>query len=113
MAAMSTALTAYSDLGDKRTYFTSGHTIQKPKLVISTRQAPVGNQTVASYGLNVIHGTVDAEGIPLQSKVNLGVTGKIPINGDPADVTAAIAILRDYVASDEFVAAMTNLSHPE
>jgi hypothetical protein len=112
MAGMTTALTEYSDLGDKRTYFTSGHTVQKPKLVISTRRAPVGNQTVAQYELNVVHGTEDAEGNPLQSKVNIGVTARIPINGDSADVTAAQAILVDYVGSDEFTAALANLSHP-
>lgn len=112
MAAMTTALTEYSTIGDKRTYVTPGSTVQKPKLVVVQRKAPTGNQSVAQYSVSVVHATEDAEGIILQSKVSLGVDCRIPIQGQTADVTAALVILRDYVASDEFTAALSDLSFP-
>lgn len=102
MAAMTTALTEFSTLGDSRTYTTSGHTSSKPKLVVQKRKVPVGNATVAESSITVVHATEDPDGNVLPQKVSFGITVRSPINGDAADVTAALAIIRDIVAGDEF-----------
>jgi hypothetical protein len=39
MAAMSTALTEFSDKENSRTFFYTGHTVTKPKLVLQRRSA--------------------------------------------------------------------------
>lgn len=102
MAAMSTSLTEFSDLGDSRTYTTSGHSASQPKLVVQRRRVPVGNQTVAETTVSVIHATADSDSSILPQKASISVTAKYPINGTYADVTAALAIFRDIVAGDEF-----------
>lgn len=102
MAAMTTALTEFSDSGNSRTYTTSGHSVQKPALVMQKRKVPTGSQTVAEDTIEVLHGTVDAEGIALPTRVSMKVTVRRPIDGAQADVDAALAILRDIVAGDEF-----------
>lgn len=107
MAAMVTALTEFATNGDSRTYTTAGHTVGKPKLVIQKRRVPVGKQTVAETICSVIHGTEDSAGDSLPSKVAMSVTVRTPVDGIAADVTAALAILRDLVAGDEFGNAVT------
>lgn len=107
MAAMSTALTHFSTDGDSRTWTTSTHTVGKPRLVIQKRKVPVGNQVVAETTLSVIHATVDAAGVTLPQKVTFSATYRTPITGATGDTTAALAIFRDIVASDEFGAAVT------
>lgn len=107
MGALATALTEFADNGDSRTYTTAGHTSAKPKLVIQKRKVPTGNQTVAEFSGAVIHGTEDADGLVLPKKTSLTVSGSYDINGDAADLAAALVILRDLVASDEFEASLT------
>lgn len=102
MAAMSTALTEFSDSGNSRTYTTSGHTFGKPKLVLQRRRVPVGSQVVAEDTISVVHATEDADGNILPQKVSLTVTLRRPINGLSTDVDAALVIFRDIIAGDEF-----------
>lgn len=102
MAAMSTALTEFSDKENNRTWTITGHTVQKPRLAIEKRKLPVGNGGSASTTLSVVYGTVDATSTPLAAKIAFDVTVRYPINGLAADVTAALAVFRDIVASDEF-----------
>jgi hypothetical protein len=111
MAAMTTALTEFSDLGDKRTYTTSGHTVSKPKIVISQRKLPVGAQTVSEYSFSVIHATEDDSGLVLQSKPTAKVSFTQPVNGQSSDVTAVLTILKDIVASDEFANSVSTAEH--
>lgn len=102
MAAMTTALTEFSDNGNSRTYTYTGHTASEPRLVIQRRRVPAGNQSVLEDSFSVISSTEDAAGELLTSKVNFTLTLRRPVDGIAADVTAALAILRDIVAGDEF-----------
>lgn len=108
MAAMSTSLTGFSNNGNSRTYtVTATHTAAKPRLVIQTRKVPAGNQTVLENRISVIYATTDAAGNVIPDRDSFQVIHRRPINGQAADDTAALAVLRDIVASDEFTAMTT------
>lgn len=102
MAAMTTALTEFSQSGNSRTSTTSGHTSVSPKLVIEKRRVPEGNQTMIEYSCKVVHATVDADGLTLSQKVSFEAAVRYPVAGQAADVTAALAVFRDIIAGDEF-----------
>lgn len=102
MAAMTTALTEFRDLGDSRTYTYTGHTSAEPKLVIQRRTVAVGASGVQESIVQVVSSTEDSTGAILSSKVMFEAKVRYPVNGISADVTAALAIFRDIVAGDEF-----------
>jgi len=102
MAAMTTVLKPFSENGNSRTTTTSGHTAAMPKLVIEKRRVPEGNQTMIEYEARVIHATEDDDGAVLAQKVSLGLMVRYPVSGQAADVAAALVILRDICAGDEF-----------
>lgn len=102
MAAMSTALTEFSDNGNSRTYTYTGHTAAKPQLVLQKRRVPSGNQKVLEDTVTVLDATEDDDGFVLAQKVSFSVVVRRPIDGQAADVTAALAVFRDIVAGDEF-----------
>lgn len=102
MAAMTTALTEFSDNGNSRTYTSTGHVASKPKLVLQRRRVPSGNQTVLEDTVTVLHGAEDSNGDVLESKVSFSVTIRRPLSAIGADVDAALAVFRDIVAGDEF-----------
>jgi hypothetical protein len=106
MAAMTTALTEFSTLGDSRTYTTTGHTTSKPKVVVQKRKVPTGNQVVSEVSVAVIHATEDDASLILPQKVSMTVTVRSPISGQSTDVDAALVILRDIIAGDEFANAV-------
>lgn len=107
MASMTTVLTEFSTMGNSRTSTTSGHTVVKPKLVIEKRRVPEGNQTMAEYSCKVVHATEDANGEILSNKVSFETVVRYPVLGASADVTAALAIIRDIIAGDEFANSVT------
>jgi hypothetical protein len=51
---------------------------------------------------------LDPDGNVLQSKVGFSASVRYPANGQSSDVTAALAVFRDLVASDEFAATVTS-----
>lgn len=102
MAAMTTVLTEFANNGNSRTCTTSTHTAGKPRLVIEKRRVPEGNQVVGEFSAKVVHATVDAAGLILSNKVSFEAVVRYPINGDVADVNAALVIFRDMIASDNF-----------
>lgn len=102
MAAMSTTLTEFADNGNSRTYTQAAHTVLAPKLVLQKRRVPTGSQTIAEDVITVLHSTTDADGAVLAQRVTFSVTVRRPINGDADDVAAALVVLRDIVAGDEF-----------
>jgi hypothetical protein len=102
MAAMTTVLTEFSNIGNSRTSTTSGHTAVKPKVVIEKRRVPEGNQVIVEYAMKVVHATVDADGVILGNKVSFEVVTRYPLAGVSADRDAALAIFRDIIAGDEF-----------
>jgi hypothetical protein len=101
MAAMSTALTEFSNIGNSRTYTVTGHTSSKAKLVLETRRVPSGKQNVAENVITVAYATEDADGLLIPQKASCSFSCKFPINGDTADRDAVLAVIRDIVASDE------------
>jgi hypothetical protein len=111
MAAMSTALTEYSDSYNSRTYIRSGHTALSPSLVIQKRTVPSGATGVVSDSIKTVDVTDDADGIQLDSKVTFEVIVRRPVNGTAADVTAALAVFRDIVAGDEFTATVNQSTY--
>lgn len=102
MPQMATVLTEFADNGDARTFSLPGHTAQKQKLFRQKRTLPANAQANARAEAAVVLGTVDSTGLALSNKVNLSVACSLPVNGDAADVDAAIGYLRDFVASDDF-----------
>lgn len=107
MAAMTTALTEFSDNGNSRTYTYTGHTALIPKLVLQKRRVPSGNQTVIEDTITVLVATKDADNNVLPQKVSFSATIRRPLNGTSADVTAALATFRDIIAGDEFGTTVT------
>lgn len=105
MAAMTTALTVYSDDRNSRTYVNeANHTVAEPRLVIQKRRPAENGRTRNEGTVDVVHGTSDADGNPLSEKLVIGCKALVPIAGQDADTDTAITLFRDFVASDEFVA---------
>lgn len=102
MAGMTTVLTEFATSGNSRTSTLSGHTAMVPKLVIEKRRVPEGNQTVVEYSCKVVMATVDADGMTLSQKVTFEMVVRYPVLGAAADVSAALAVIRDIIAGDEF-----------
>lgn len=111
MASFTTTITEFSDRENHRTYEVSGNTVQKPKLVINKRKVPATITANAETHLLVVYGTEDAEGNPLAAKVVFDASVRQPADALPADVTAALAVFRDFVASDEFTALVNSQSY--
>jgi hypothetical protein len=111
MASFSTVITEFSDENNRRTWAISGHTVQHPRLVIQKRKVPATPEAVSESELMVVYGTEDAEEIPLTSKVVFSAAARYPANCDSADVTAALATFRDFVASDEFTAMVNSQAY--
>jgi hypothetical protein len=109
MAAMSTALTEFSDKENSRTYALAGHSALRPNLVIQKRSLPAGSNGVAESVIQVLYGTVDADDKPLSSKVLFEVKVRYPVNigSSETDITDALAVFRDIVAGDEFANTVT------
>lgn len=108
MAAMTAVLTEFSDMGNSRVYAQDGHSALKPKLVLQKRISPVGNQVVAQDTITVVNATEDADGNVLPARVTFQCVVRRPLNGDATDVTAALALFRDLIASDNFGATVTS-----
>lgn len=102
MAAMSTNLTEFSDKENNRTYVIAGHTVVSPRVVIQKRKVPATSTAQSESKVDVVFGTTDAADVPLASKIVFGASVRYPANCDPTDVTAALAVFRDLVNSDEF-----------
>jgi len=110
MASLSATLTEFADNGNSRTYTSSGHTSVKPKLVIEKRVVPVGNQTMAEFSAAIVQAVNGADGGIAAQKVSYEVKVRYPtIDADSTDLSsvqdAALVLLRDFVASDEFTAS--------
>jgi hypothetical protein len=111
MAAMTTALTEYSDKENSRVYVYTGHSVNKPKKVLQRRKEPTGGQEIIEDVITVYNGTEDSNGDYLDSRVTFTLTLRRPKDGIAADVTAALAVLRDIVASDEYTAVTTGSTY--
>lgn len=111
MAAMSTVLTEFSDNGNSRTYTRTGHSALNPRLVIQKRKVATSPQGSAEDTIDIISGTLDADGNMLPGRIAFSVTIRRPVLGQATDVTAALAVLRDIVASDEFTSTVNTQNY--
>lgn len=102
MAAMTTALTEYSDKENSRTYVVSGHSVSKPKKVLQKRKEAINGATIQEDTITVYYGTEDSNGDLLDSRVTFTVTLRRPKDGIAADVAAALVVFRDIIAGDEY-----------
>lgn len=107
MPALATSLTEYSDESNSRTYTVSGHTVAKPKLVLQKRKVGTPGAASSVDDLQVIFGAADASGAILPGRIAFTISVRRPVEAVSADTAAALAVVRDIVASDEF-AAMVN-----
>lgn len=107
MAAMTIALTEFSDNGNSRTYSLASHTVVKPRMVTQKRKVPTGNQVTVEDTIHVQYATEDASGAVMPQRCSFTVTVARPLGHDAADVTAALADFRDIIASDEFTNTVT------
>lgn len=111
MAGFTTSISEFSDKENHRTYMVAGHTVQAPRLVIQKRKVPATAAASAESHLMVVFGTKDAEELPLASKIVFDAGVRYPADGAPGDVTAALAVYRDFVASDEFTAMVISQAY--
>lgn len=102
MPAMATVLTEFADNGNSRTYTYAGHTAAEPRLVIQRRKVATTSTAVAEDVIQVISSTEDTAGELLDSRVLFEIKKRHPVNGIAADLAAALVIVRDIVASDEY-----------
>lgn len=105
MADMTTTLTEYAMSGDSKSFTVAGHTAQLPRLVIQKRRLPASPKGNAQMTTSFIRGAVGADSIPLAGKVAVDVISRFPLEmiNMSSEVDAVIALVRDYVASDDFV----------
>jgi len=68
---------------------------------------PTGNSSILEDTVTVLSSTEDSLGSLLQSRVSFSITVRRPSDGIASDVTAALAIIRDVVAGDEFANTVT------
>jgi len=110
MAAHAITLGDYQNNGDQQIWTMPGHTALDPYLVIQKRRAPSNPSANLEDTLAVVKQTEDADGVALPSRVLFEAKVKRPKLGQDADVTAALAHFRTFVASDEFGAMVTGQS---
>lgn len=108
MAALATTLVHFASQGDNITYTYTGHTVGDPRLVLQKRRVPTGNRVMAETTVTVVSGTQDSTGANIPNRVSFSANIAYPVTGVYADVTAALAIFRDVVASDEFTAMVAS-----
>lgn len=110
MAAMTTALADYTYNGNVRAFKHPNHTAQKAKLITQKRKAAVGTTGVSEDNISVAYTTLDANDIPIPAKVTFSVNVRRPSNmaGDATEVTDALALFREIIASDNFGSVVTS-----
>lgn len=111
MPALAATLVQYSDEQNARTYTTTGHTVAKPKLVIQKRKVGTVGGASGSDTINVVYGTTDPLGAVMPGRVVFEANIRRPVEADATDLSAALALIRDIVASDEFAAVVTTQNY--
>jgi hypothetical protein len=111
MAAMTTAITEFSDRENVRTWTYTGHAIQTPRLIIQKRRVPTSATGKYENTFSVVAGTVDGSSVPLSTRLAFDLNVRGPADGASADVSATLAVFRDLVNSDEFAAAVATQNY--
>jgi hypothetical protein len=108
MASFSTTISVFNDGDNARTYSLPGNTVALPRLLVQKRKQPKTSTNLAEDRLLVLYGSTDDDGTPLASKVVIELNVRRPANAQSADVTAALAVARDFIASDEVTAMVSS-----
>lgn len=111
MASYTTVIKGFSEKENSRTYEISGHTVLAPKLLIQKRKVAATAEASAESQLQVVYGTSDADGNILQKKVVFSADVRYPVNGQASDISAALVVFRDFVASDEFTSLVNSQTY--
>lgn len=111
MASYTTTLTEHNSGDNMKVWSIDGHSALDPKLLIQKRRNPANPSANLETTVSVVQQTEDADGIVLPSRVVAEVRFKYPKLGQSADVTAVLALLREYVACDEFTTAVTDQAY--
>jgi hypothetical protein len=106
-----TVLTEFSDKENSRTYTSAGHTVVKPRIVVQKRKVAPSVDGVATDTLSVVFGSVDSVGLPLNAKIAFEVNIRRSPQALTADISAAKALFREIVASDEFNAVVDSQNY--
>lgn len=110
MASMTTVLKPYNYAPNGVTYEYGAHTSSDPRLVIQKRKVSGSGSGVHETSIKIVSGTNDSNGVQLSSKISFEAVTRTPVQGQAADVTAALATFRDIVNSDEFTEAVESQS---
>lgn len=102
MASFTTVIKEFDDKSNHRTYSLPNNTVQQPKLLVQKRKTAATPEALAEDRLMVVYGTSDPDGLPLAKKIVFEADVRRPANALAADITAAKALFREFVASDEF-----------
>lgn len=111
MPTMATTLTEYSDEANSRTYTVPGHSIAKPKLLLQKRQVGAAGGKSSQDTISVVFGTANAAGAILPNRIAFEIVVRRPVEALAADVTAALALFKEVVASDEFTAVVNTQNY--
>lgn len=103
MASFTTVLEEFSNNGNSVTFAASAdHTALEPRLVIQKRRLAEGSRKYYEMDMNVVHGLLDSDSLPVPTKLSSEVRVKVPVEATSTDIDALLTHLRDFVASDEF-----------
>lgn len=83
--------TEYNDANNTRSWTLPGHTEAKPQVVIQKRRdIGVGDERKLESEYKTVFGTVDANGDPLDTKIQITTVARYPAKGAIADLQAAV-----------------------
>lgn len=111
MAAMTHAITFRNQEGSNRVYTVDAyHSIATPFLISQTRKSPDPSrgQVVQEDSFSLYAVTTDAAGAVLAQKEGVSIGIKRPITGNATTRANLLALLLDFMNSDEFVAAWSD-----
>jgi len=107
MAGFTTALAEFSESGSSKTYVASAsHTASAPRLVIQKRRLAEGNRKYYEMEMDIVHGLLDSESLPVATKLSSNLVVKVPTQASELEIDALLVHLRDFVASDQFATAV-------
>jgi hypothetical protein len=105
MASFTTGIEELTKNGGSSTFVVSStHSNSEPRLVLTKRKFADGGRTSYESYLGVVNGLIDADDKPIQEKLALSTTARVPVVATGTEVDEALATFRDFVASDEFTA---------
>jgi len=108
MAVMTTVLKVFNDSSNTRTYTTPAHTAGLPRIVLQKRKVPTGSQVMLEDSVATFYATKDALNVVMPQRISLGATVRRPLGYTAADLTSALALFREMIASDEFANMVNN-----